>query len=303
MKKRDIILIGFIVVLLLIIPFTSAGFFNDTWNKITGRVTSSPVTHNITVTSGSSPIVYDVMNETMTDVSSGPTEDSPTYVIINFSVSDGDGFGNLNDSTATISFNFSGTSRTNTSCARYEGSDNIANYTCNVTIWWFDAPGTWSINASISDTSSNYAENTTDTFYLGATDGFESSPSELTWGSIAPGAIDVEPSEPILMNNTGNRERSIEVNATDLLGEENSAQALWAANFSAHTATNCGGTTMVADTYTAVSGATLPVGNYTVGGGTGQEEIFICLEAANAILDAQAYSTAARGTWMIKIVA
>ena len=301
MRKKNIF-IGFIVVLLLVLPFSSANF-SEVWDKITGRVTSSPVTHNITVTAGSSPIVYDVVNETMTDVSSGPTEDSPTYVIINFSVSDSDGFGNINDSTAAISFNFSGTTRSNTSCARYAGSGNIANYTCNVTLWWFDAPGTWSINASISDTSNNYAENITDTFYLGATDGFSSSPSELTWGSISPGEIGVEPSDNVLMNNTGNRERNIQINATDLLGEENPAQALWAANFSAHTDTGCGGTTMVADTYTAVSGATLPIGNYTIDNTTGQEEIFICLEAANAILDAQSYSTAARGTWTVKIVA
>ena len=58
---------------------------------------------------------------------------------------------------------------------------------------------------------------------------------------------------------------------------------------------------MVAQTFTQVASASLPIGNYT-SGTAGQEEIFICLEAANAVLDAQSYSTLAAGTWTLKIV-
>lgn len=303
MKKSVVVFL--VVGMMFLMTFVSAGFFNETWSLITGRVgTTNPVTQTITVTGGSAPVIYDVWNETMTDLSSsGPTEDSPTYVIINFSASDSEGAGNLDDSTAFIDLESGGTSRT-ASCTKYESSGNYANYTCNVTIWWFDPASTaWTINASISDTSTNYAQNITDIFAVGSLAGFSSSPSSLTWSSISPGAIDAEPTNNILMNNTGNMVRNVELNATDLIGETNSAQALWAANFSAHTASGCSsGTTMVADTYTDVAGASLPVGNYT-GGSAGQEEIYICLEAANAILDAQDYSTTARGAWTVKIVA
>lgn len=168
-------------------------------------------------------------------------------------------------------------------------------------MWWFDAAGTWSINASIEDSSANLAMNSTDTFYLGSTVGFSASPSGLSWSTITPGAINTEPSNNILMNNTGNLAQSIEVNATDLLGESNSAQALWAANFSMHTVAGCEGTTMVPNTYATIVGASLPVGNYTLSDGTGQEEIYVCLEAANAVLDAQDYSTVANGAWIIRI--
>lgn len=299
--KRNLGLVC-VFVLVFMVAFASAGFFNDTWNAITGKVTSSPVSQNITVTGGNAPVVYDVWNETMTDISSGTTEDSPVYVIINFSVSDAEGASNIDTGSAYIDLEFGGTSRA-ASCTEYQASGVYANYTCNVTIWWFDAPGTWTINASISDLNANYAQNITDIFAVGTTAGFESSPATLSWSNIAPGAIDIEPSNNILMNNTGNLVRNIEVNATDLIGETNSAQALWAANFSSHTAAGCGGTSMVADTYTDVVGASLPIGNYTLADGTGQEEIYVCLEAANAVLDAQSYSTAASGAWTVKIVA
>ena len=301
MRKKEIVLVSFIFTLLLFVPFSSAGF-SDFWDKITGRVTNTPVTHNITVTSGSAPLVYNVWNETMTDVSSGPNEDTITYIIINFSVSDEDGFGNLDDATAKINFTLGGVSRSNSSCSRYQGSGNYANYTCGVTLWWFDGTGDWSINASIYDTNGNSATNTTDIFYLGTTAGFESSPAELTWGDIAPGATNTEPSNNILMNNTGNLARNVEINATNLYGEVNANQALWAANFTSHTVSGCGGTAMVAQTFTQVSGASLPAGNYTLNDNTGQEQIFVCLDATNAVLDAQSYSTLAAGTWTLKIV-
>ena len=292
-------LVFMFLLVFILVPFTSAGI-DDIWGKITGRATSETLTQSIVVTSGSAPVIYDVWNESMTDVSSGPTEDSPTYVIINFSVSDAEGASNINSSTALMNFTLGSVSRI-ASCTEFESSGDYANYTCNVTMWWFDGTGTWSIEASIDDTNDNSATNSTSNFYLGTVAGFESSPSSLSWSSISPGATDIEPSNHILMNNTGNLVRSIEVNATDLVGESNAAQALWATNFSVHTAAGCGGTTMAADTYTAISGASLPVGNYTIGDSTGQEEVYICLEAANTILDAQAYSTTAKGAWTVRI--
>lgn len=302
--KKILLLLGlFVFSVFLLVPYASAGFLNDTWNTITGKAIDTQVTQTITVTSGNAPVIYDVWNETMTDISSsGPTEDSPTYIIINFSVSDTEGNTNIDSSSANIELEFGGTTRA-TACTEYEAAGNYANYTCNVTLWWFDVPGTWTINASILDNNVNYGENTTDTFGVGSVAGFESSPSGLSWASIAPGAVDIEPSNHILMNNTGNLVRNVEVNATDLIGETNDAQALWAANFSAHTDAGCEGTTMVADTYTDVAGTSLPIGNYTLSDGTGQEEIYVCLEAANTVLDAQDYSTTARGAWTVKIVA
>ncbi len=109
----------------VLVPFGSAGF-SDVWERITGQVTSETVTQSITVTGGSAPVVYDVWNESMTDISSGPTEDSPTYIIINFSVSDSDGAANLDSATAFINFSLAGDSRA-VSCTEYESSGNYAN--------------------------------------------------------------------------------------------------------------------------------------------------------------------------------
>ena len=70
----------------------------------------------------------------------------------------------------------------------FENSTNYKNYTCNVTMWWWDGTGTWDINASISDNDNLSTENSSTNFYLGTTEGFSGSPTNLTWASINPGA-------------------------------------------------------------------------------------------------------------------
>jgi hypothetical protein len=170
-------------------------------------------------------------------------------------------------------------------------------------MWWFDGAGTWDINASIVDLNDNYKENSTETFSIGATTGFVSSPSSLTWAQINPGAINQEATNPITMNNTGNIARNIEINATNLLGESDNSKALYAENFSVNNAGGCGGTVMSHYIYTPVSAANLPKGNYTINDGTGQEDIYFCLEEASTTLTQQTYSTSEDGTWIIRIFA
>ena len=54
-------------------------------------------------------------------------------------------------------------------------------------------------------------------------------------------------------------------------------------------------------TFVQVIGASLPKGNYSLDDGTGQEEIYTCLEAANSDLTQQSYSTAEEGAWTMRI--
>jgi DNA-directed RNA polymerase specialized sigma24 family protein len=250
------------------------------------------------------PSIIFVYNETMTDVSPGPNEGpSFTPVIINFTAQDENGFENLNDSSARINFTYNGEIRENVSCARIldQSSGNEANYTCNVTMWWWDSPGTWRISATIKDNEQNEVTNDSSTFYLGLTKGFKTDYSSLSFPEISPGSTGIESSEVVILNNTGNDEVSIEINATNLYGESNPAYVLGASNFSSHTLAGCGGTSLVAQSYTTVSGALLQVGNYTINDGTAQEELYFCMEQANSDLIAQYYSTNKAGSWTIRI--
>lgn len=292
------ILIGLVALVFLLVPFVQG--------VITGEAIDSPFDVNITVSSGSAPVIFAVWDSVMTDVSSGLNEGPlSTQVSINFSVSDADTFGNLDDSTAAMDFSKASEDTRTVICSRItaESSGNFANYTCDVLMWWFDGAGTWDITASISDTNANAATNITQQFTVGSTTGFVVSPAVLTWASITPAATLQEPNEYMILNNTGNSIRTIEINATNLYGETDNSKALYAENFSAKVSGGCGGTSLVDSAFTTVGAASLPVGNYTIGDTTGQVKIYYCLEATNSDLSAQSYSTSQAGAWTIQIAA
>ncbi|MEK6893667.1 MAG: hypothetical protein AABX07_05705, partial [Nanoarchaeota archaeon] len=274
---------------------------------------------NSTATRGfainSAPQIIAVYNNSMTSLSTGPNEaPAVTGVIINFTAYDADGIGDLNDSTARINFTKTGEDlRLNLSCAKYQSGGNYANYTCNVTMFWWDGTGVWNITAYIKDNQTNSAVNTTTSFFVGERTAFVMSPASLTWPGIAPGAVNqTSNNDPLLLNNTGNDDiavNEIGINATNLLGESNPSFALWANNFSVSPFTgaskeecNSSAATMNASVYTNVTGALLPAGNFTINNGTGQEQLYFCLRLIGSELTTQDYSTAGTGAWTIRIL-
>ncbi len=169
-------------------------------------------------------------------------------------------------------------------------------------MWWWDGAGTWGIYTSIVDLNDNSGNNISRNFAVGTTAGFISSPSALTWASISPGATNtLSNNDPILSNNTGNLVRNVEINSTDLMGEDDDTKGLYAGNFSAKITDACEGTAMTDHAYAQVSGASLPIGNYTLNNGAGQEQVYFCLEQAGPELTAQSYSTAEEGAWTARI--
>lgn len=289
---------------LIISPFASAGI-SDVFNKMTGKVTNQPVNLSISVGGGNAPQIM-IYPSWMTDVSGGLNEGPiSTLVTIKFQASDAEGYANINDSTAMIKFTKSGEQTRQAMCSRITGESigNYANYTCDVTMWWFDGAGNWNINASISDLNNNYEENSTEMFSVGATTGFVSSPTALTWPQINPGAINQPANEMMTLNNTGNIQRNIAINSTNLYGETDDTKALYAGNFSVDISAGCGGTAMNRYVETQVISATLPKGNYTLNDGTGQEQLYFCLKKAGEDLTQQIYSTTKDGAWTTKITA
>ena len=313
-KIISMILIS-IIILLFVISAVSAGFFDDIKLRLTGKATQSAVL-NVTV---GVPIIRTVFNNTLTGYSSGPNEGpGSTDVIINFSVDITSGVGNLNDSTAKANISLAVT-RTNSSCTRYQSSGNNANYTCNISLWWFDATGRYNITAEIYDNNSNPAINTSTNFFVGERTAFVRSPSSLAWPGIAPGGTNrTSNNDPLLLNNTGNDQidaGNLKINSSDLRGETTSSQRIFAANMSVHHATGgtcsgascteCGGSVMNRSVYQIVTGANLTRGNSTINdGSTGQEELYFCIRLAGSDLSAQSFSTAneTEWSWIIQIL-
>ena len=306
--KGGIYILVLFSIIILTTSMVSAGIFGDLLDKlkITGK-TPQQVSLNITVTSGSAPEIQRVYNFT-TNIVGGPNEGpTPTYIIINFTAYDADNFGNLDTNSANVTVGLTGEeNRTTFGCTSFTGYDaDYMNYTCNVTMWWWDGVGTWTIYANISDSQSNTGTNNTKTFYIGTTDGLENNITALTFSSISPGATDTAANEIAGLNNTGNMNQWIEVNATDLVGETNPAYVLGASNFSVN-GTSCAGGVMTHNAYLNISDVELPKGNYTIKDGTAQEILYFCLEESNSDLEAQFYSTSTSengyGPWIIRVV-
>ncbi|MFA4952884.1 MAG: hypothetical protein WC584_01535 [Candidatus Pacearchaeota archaeon] len=313
MRERKIGVSAIILmVIIIIITILIYGGSFDKLKKITGYAsTTQTVGLNITV---GVPIITTVYNNSI-NVVSGLTEgNSDTNITLNFTVYNTAGTGLINHTTAQINVTRSGQAvRINTSCQRLATASNYVNYTCLVKLWWWDGAGVWNVTASIKDNNSNFVQNGSSTFSLGATTGFVLGPTNLTWSSIGSGAINqTATNDPIILNNTGNvgiTSENILINATNLRGETTNTIALWAENFSVGFATGTNAecslstsTIMNRTVWAAINIANLTAGNFTENNNyTGQEALYFCLRLAGSELTSQAYSTSNESTWTIKI--
>ncbi|MCH7568295.1 MAG: hypothetical protein IIA87_02635 [Nanoarchaeota archaeon] len=333
--KRGIYIIMWAVFLILLISSSvDAGFFSDIWNKVTGQATSG-ADINITVgAGGTAPQITFVYNLTPELLSGITLTEGPAYTAfyINFSANDTEGATNLDASTARLNISRAGEAIVHNSTCTLLVSDGVnANFSCLINTSWFSQAGVWTINASITDLGSNtvYSKNST---YSGALLGtgtaeitinsltaFVSGPGNITFATIAGGDVNTTSNnDPLRLNNTGNQDfgdGSMEINATDLIGEVTSSEALYSGNFSVGNVTGSNeecnfqnvSTTRMNFTHAGGNFVTLKTGNMSRGnfslndGQTGQETLFFCLLLAGTELSQQSYSTAVQGAWTIRV--
>jgi len=256
--------------------------------------TSDPVIENVTAVAAVDLIEAGIYN-----------------ITFNFTVTDPDGVGDLDDSTAMAEVNLTGqTTRTNTTCLNTGGvSGNSANYTCSIGMHYWDGNGVWSINASIRDNSGAYASNVSEKFTVNLLTSMVMTPPTLNWSSLNAGDLDqASTNHPITINNTGNDiSLSIQVTAYSLQGETTTTENIPAANFTVEdTASGCSGVALANATATNVTSAILESGNNTLQAGddtSGQEEIYFCLKGLPAELSSQDYSTSGTvADWTIEVL-
>ena len=320
MKKRVknvILLIIFsLFLMVIIISLVSAEIYEWIKNTITGRATQQSISLNISV---GVPEIQEIYNWSSLDAFVlGEHPIDITSAVFNFSVYTTAGASNLDPDTAQMNLSFSGeTTRSNTTCYNTELSGDFANYTCNITVYWYDGGGDWTVTASIQDNSSNFAINDTVSMTIFSGTGFVLGPSAITWSGLSSGSTNqTSNNDPITLNNTFNTAipaGDIRVNSTNLIGETDTSLAIWAGNFTVDWQTGgasctgascveCAGTTMVNFTQTNITTANLTKGNFTINdGSTGQEELYICITTVGAELTSQSYSTANESVWRIDI--
>lgn len=296
-----------LVVLGILALLVIGAMFFPSFKRMTGFAsTTSPVTISVAIAGSNAPLIY-VYNGTMTSIAGGPNEGpAQTNLMINLTAYDADGIANLNVSSATVNFTKSGEQfRFNNTCTNTVNySTYYANFTCNVTMYWYDGTGSWSIYANVSDLNSNAVTNGTTNFQVGATDGFVTAPTTLTWASLTAGSTNQSSTnDPMLLNNTGNVNKFININSTNLRGESTPGLALWAGNFTVNVSRSFPGVNMTDHTYVNITSAALPKGNFTINNNaTGQEQLYFNIYRVGSELIAQTYSTTNESTWTVQIV-
>jgi len=302
--KRGRLLIIVSIILILSVSLTSAGFFSDFWGKITGKATSDTTALNITI-GNSVPTTPFVQEISAQDPSIGTTKS----ITFNYTVTDTDGFANIDNDTAEGYFQKAGEStRSNTSCIPRNASTNSITFTCTIDMWYWDENGAWTINVSIQDINNAYAENSSETFTYNLQTAMAMSPTSLGWPSVGLTDTDIGSNEdPITVNNSGNDiNLNINVTALDLKGETTTTQYIYSNNFTVEDTTEgCSGTAMVNGTSTNVTSSILQRGNNTLNynnATSGQEQIFFCLKGVPQGISSQSYSSAALGAWTVAII-
>ncbi len=300
--KREKFVILSLIFIILISASVSAGWFD--WIKtMTGRAASKSTNVSVPI-SGTDPISIELVS---VSASINPSEGNPKDVTIYIKASDTNGVADINDTSFSANFTKSGQpTRENSSCVWIEDLDaNSANYSCTITMWYWDESGTWNIGVKGRDYGSgSWSHNTTQTFTYNELKALVISPDEIAWSSISPGATDQDANnDPTTVNNTGNYNQTtnaINVTAINLIGESVSTVWIDAANFTVHTSSGseCGGIPLQNATQVTITMSDSNPGNLSAGGGVGQETIYYCIPNVPNI-QSQTYSTTAGGSWTI----
>ncbi|MBU1988971.1 MAG: hypothetical protein KKD94_05840, partial [Nanoarchaeota archaeon] len=154
------------------------------------------------------------------------------------------------------------------------------------------------------------AQNTTTTFQYNLLKAMVISPPSLSL-TVTTGAMNQTPSEPTLINNTGNYNVSnISLTTINLYGETYTSFYIDVGNFTIDIDTGgtppaecAGGTSLTNGTAVNITNSLLDRGNHSVNDGvTGQEQFYYCIPEVPPV-PTQPYSTSAGGSWTITILA
>lgn len=309
MMKKGVYLVFSVFLVLFMLSVVSAGFTDWFRTTITGKATSQTTTTSITLT-GINAVSIQVFNASLTGAAVDPTEAGTNNIIFNITVTDADGINDINDSSVTATITNSGQTRQNTTaCTQIAGESTTTsqNYTCSMNIYYFDAPGTWTINVTATDFGNlTYISNDDKVFSYDTLTAMVISPSTINWPESNPGDVNVTATQNTTINNTGNYNvdaGNVQVKGINLYGA--SGSYIDAANFTVDVDSGiaaCNGQALVNGTDQGITVANITRGNLSAG--SGQEVLFYCFNLVPSNLPSEAYSTSQSPSeaWTIKIV-
>ena len=302
-KVKSLVVIS-VLIGVLFMSFASAGVIDWIKATITGKASFQQTNVSVTLV-GVDPVSITVHNATLVDTDVDPTESGQVNITFNVTVTDVNGASDINTSSVFASFlKPNEETRANTTgCVENSGEDtaNSKNFSCTIAMWYFDAPGGWTINVSARDLG-NGSVNSTDyyNFSYDQLQAIEIYPESVFWNSVSVGSTNQTASNSTMINNTGNYNATgnIEINATNLYSGSN---FLDVGNISIgiDVGSECNGTFMVNAENTAVSGIVLERGNLSTG--NANETIYYCIAQVPSNLPSGTYDTNSSGAWTIKL--
>lgn len=283
-----------------LVSFASAGFFDF----FTAKATENLVGMNASI-GNNVPMIYNV---TVNQTTVTPDEQGTASIDVGVYVYDQDFLTDINFSSLDVNVSYSGEGLRNASCVRTDIDLKRTLFNCTVQLWYFDIDGQWNVQTSITDLSGAGATNHSQNISVSYTKSFKMAPQNLTWGVLNAGDTSKQPTNtPVILNNTGNAviaADNVFVNSTNLLGETESAVAIYADNMTVGitSGTACvSGTNMTHGVAVGVTGAALPRGNLSLNDGSGQQQLYPCIGLLGSELSAQTYSTLGDGVWRVTI--
>lgn len=310
--KKSLVIIG--LTALLLIPLASAGFFNF----ITGKATGANTNVTAEIVSTQATVITSVRF-----VSPLTLQENTTVVdVINFTASDLDGSNDINMGSGVVNVSKvcggSTVARISSSCTNTTPSGLAiidVNFTCPVTLQYYDCVGSWNVNASINYTHGIVvakAYNDSTSLSINALQAVYISPLSVAFNPLAAFDTDQNSTTDNYVTNTGNQVPNIELTAVDLHGQTNSSIIFPANNFtslslnSTHTLTSnfcANGVQLVNATPSTIATTAGPVGDRPLvnrdGGNAGSTtEIKYCIPSVPQLFS-QNYTTDFAGSWVI----
>jgi hypothetical protein len=234
---------------------------------VPGNTTTFNVT--VAVNSGSPTITY------VDAISGSPNEGTTKIVSFYFNATHPNGVSNIPAGNAVVSINQSGTTLTQSGCV-VKATDGVTlnRYECNITIYFYTLPGTWTINATITDLAANKATDTSVLYTNGNTYGIVLKETSVTFGGI-PGTDNVGATQnPQYVNNTGNVAfNQINFTAYDL---QSGLDFIGVGNFTANTTDGSGvGHQLINNTAVTLAGSSIAV--------QGSRDVYIYVDIPSGI--------------------
>ena len=198
--KKEILVVGVILILMaLVYADNQPTGATLTIGNTAPKITSVHAVDNVGLTSGTTKTIY-----------------------VFFNVSDAEGYADVNVSSAIVNLNKTGeTTRTSTSCTSLNETGNDIIINCSIDMYFYDAQGSWDINATINDNTEENAENITRALTVSALDSISLNDSSLSFGNPASGEADVKGDVELIIN-FGNSDYTVmQVKGQNLTGAVN----------------------------------------------------------------------------------